>query len=215
MYTVPSVAGVNTYSWSFSNGAVINGPPNESFAILTFSSAFPTVGTVGVKAISAGCTSTVKSISVSELPIAATAINGPATLSPGIQARYSVSNPDNATVKWTIRNSLGAIVFSGTGNPISFQVPFYLGNLTFSVCATITNTCGATPTICRTVQYSLVAARTANPGQQNPMLAAFPNPAKDQVRLHAEELEPFATTEIRLMDLMGKIIYENSFNPRM
>ncbi len=213
MYTVPAVAGVNTYSWSFSNGAVINGPPNESFAILTFSSAFPTVGTVGVKAISAGCTSTVKSISVSELPIAATAINGPATLSPGIQARYSVSNPDNATVKWTIRNSLGAIVFSGTGNPISFQVPFYLGNLTFSVCATITNTCGATPTICRTVQYSLVAARTANPGQQNPMLAAFPNPAKDQVRLHAEELEPFATTEIRLMDLMGKIIYENSFEP--
>ena len=212
-YSVPVVAGVNSYSWIFSNGAAVTGPSNGSSVNIIFSSAFPTVGNIGVRAISAGCTSSVKAISVSELPIAATAVKGPATLSPGILARYSVSNPDNGTVKWTIKNSQGATVFSGTGNPISFQVPFYFGNLTFSVCATITNTCGATPTICRTVQYSLVAARAANPDQQNPIVTAFPNPAKDQVRLHAEDLEPFATTEIRVMDLMGKIIYENSFEP--
>jgi hypothetical protein len=140
-------------------------------------------------------------------------VKGPSAISGGRNVTYSVSNPDNGTVRWTVKTSQGTTIFSGTGNPVSFQAPVFFGNSTITLCATISNSCGTTQPVCRTVQYGLLAARSSNPTEQLPVVSAFPNPTKDQIRLHAEELEPFAAMEIRIMDLMGKIVFEKSIEP--
>ena len=212
-YSVPAVAGVTSLAWTVSNGATFSGPVNGPSVNITFGASFPNSGVIGVRAISTGCTSSTKSLTVSELPVVPASVKGPSVISGGSNVTYSVSNPDNGTVRWTVKNSLGTTLFSGTGNPVTFQIPVFFGSTTVTLCATLTNACGTTQPVCRTVQYGLLAARTSNPTEQLPVLTAFPNPTKDQIKLHAEELEPFATMEVRIMDLMGKIVYDKSFDP--
>lgn len=212
-YSVPAVVGVTSLVWTVSNGATLSGPVNTTSINIAFGANFPNTGVIGVRALSGNCISGTKSLTVSELPVVPASVKGPSAISGGSNVTYSVSNPDNGTVRWTVKNSQGTTIFSGTGNPVSFQAPVFFGNSTITLCATITNSCGTTQPVCRTVQYGLLAARSSNPTEQLPVLSAFPNPTKDQIRLHAEELEPFATLEIRIMDLMGKIVFEKSIEP--
>jgi hypothetical protein len=132
-YTAATVAGANSYGWSFPSGTVFNGANNTQTVFVTFPATFKT-GTIHTSVTANGCPSiTSSSFLVGAIPSLPGTISGPTSgLCLAFNKSYSIAAVANAsTYIWTAPS--GATIqnpSSTTTQLIHFSNTFSSGNIT-------------------------------------------------------------------------------------
>ncbi len=134
-YSISSVSGAASYTWSFPSGW------SGSSTTTAVSATAGTTGNVSVTANNAQCPSIPRTlaVTVTTIPIASTSMNGPDSLCAGASLSYFANPVSNATsYNWTL--PAGS---TGTSTTDNINVTF--GSVSGNIQVTASNTCGTGP----------------------------------------------------------------------
>jgi hypothetical protein len=197
-HTVPSVAGITSYTWSAPAGASIISGQGTNSVDVSYSNSF-TTGQLCVTANNACGSSTARCINVKGAPATPGIVTGPATACAGEQGlSFSISAVYGASsYSWTL--PAGATIVAGA-NTTNIVVDW--GNVSGSVLVSASNGCGASGV--RTFSV-LVNCRISGSELPGAVVSAYPNPvsAKLNVDLQASNT---GTYTLELSDLSGRVV---------
>jgi len=145
VYTVPAVTGADTYTWTVTGNATINGGGTtlttaSNSITLNFLGTW-TSGTLTVYAsLNCGFNSTVRSLALSNTPAAPSTMSGPSYVCPSNSATFSVAVvPGAASYNWTC--SVPGAILTPSANSCSILFPAVIPGGS-SVCVTAVSSCG-------------------------------------------------------------------------
>ncbi len=194
VYSIPSVSGVTSYSWSFSGG----GSPTGSGTSVSFS---PTSsGTLTVYAINS-CGQSVAAtlaITVMPLPNKPSTISGKNNVMANATENYSVNNDPNATsYTWQIPSDWNLMSGSNT-NAIVVQV----GSLSGFISAKALNSCGESDTTILVVSVDNGSIKLNESGDFQNGISLFPNPTKGIINIDSS----VKIEKVEILTLGGKTL---------
>ena len=141
-YSIASVAGATSYTWTPPRGAAIAGGQGTTQVTITYNSAFTSNDTLRVASSNACGSSLARILAITRnLPSVPGVITGPTNgvcISSGIS--YSVVTVPGRTYNWTF-NTANATVAAGQGTH-AIAANFNVGYLTGIMSVTASNTCG-------------------------------------------------------------------------
>jgi hypothetical protein len=145
-YSVAAVAGADTYTWTITGNATINGGSNTiTTASNTITANFLagwTTGTLSVYAsLSCGFNSTSRILAISSTPAVPGIMSGPGYVCPGNTATFSVPAVNGAaSYNWT--TTVPGAIITPAGNSASIQFPANIPAGS-TVCVTSVSSCGS------------------------------------------------------------------------
>jgi PKD-like domain/Putative metal-binding motif/FG-GAP-like repeat/Secretion system C-terminal sorting domain len=149
VYTIATVNGATSYNWTVPTGAVINSGQGSTSINVTFPAVFSS-GIVGVSSVSSCGTSTPRNLTVyGASPLPASITGQTSNLCGGGTQTYTVPAVTGAiSYNWTA--PAGCTIVGNTGTSVTISIPsnFVSGTL----CYTITNACGVSPTRCNSLR---------------------------------------------------------------
>lgn len=200
-----------TYFWDFGDGIYsLAANPSHTYV---YNGAYA----VKLKINDANCAdSTITSINVTGLPCLANAIFA---LSPGPQPQYWNATP---VYPWNITSATWDWG-DGSSTPGLYTSHIYSVAGTYSICLTVTTSCGATDSYCNpyavyktSEPQSVIYVNVTNPALVNSLASVtmseiecrlFPNPGSGEFNLSLSGLNS-ASILISIYDLTGKLIYQ-------
>jgi hypothetical protein len=147
-YSVASLAGATSYTWTVPAGAVINSGQGTTSINVTFAANF-TSGVVSVRGVSSCGTGAVRSTNVYSVPSLSGAVTGQAaSLCAGGNFTYSIAAAAGALgYTWTL--PAGCSLVSQNNNSVVINVPANFN--TGSICVRAFNACGNSVSKCLTL----------------------------------------------------------------
>ena len=148
-YSISSVSGAVSYTWSFPSGW------SGSSTTTSVSATAGTTGNVSVTANNAQCPSIARTlaVTVNTIPIAPTSMNGPDSLCSGANLTYFANPVSNATTyHWTLPTGS-----TGTSTTNNINVTF--GSVSGNIQVTASNTCGTGPAFSYPITVTPVPAQ--------------------------------------------------------
>lgn len=201
-YSIASVTGASTYTWSTTTGTIVSGQGSTSI-VVDYGSF--TSGTISVQA-SNGCgSSLVRTLTVVGAPGTPGVITGSSSVCQGAVTPYGVATVDGAdSYNWAV--TAGGFVSAGQGTK-NITVT-WLNTTTVSqvVSLTASNTCGTSSR--RSMSGIALAAcpRLSSADQSGIDLQAYPNPTSGFVFLsfNAPTADDY---RLRIVDISGRLVY--------
>lgn len=177
-YSVGSINGATSYTWSVPTGATISSGQGTTSITVNFS-ASASSGNVSVYGSNTAGNGTPSSlpVTVSSAPSQPSAIAGTATPCTGTTQSYAVTNVSGVTYTWTVPS--GSSISSGQGtNSITVAV----GSNSGSVTAVPSNSCGNGTSVSKALTVSSIPSAAATPT------------GPDQVDIRTTSSSSYATT---------------------
>jgi|GEM_PF-4548100 len=194
-----SLQFADEYQWTL-NGNIVAGQ-NGSTASISFVNG----GTLCVRGINKSCPAPSNAggqrcINVAANPGSLGSISGPATVCAGGTYVFSVLKTNGLTYNWSIPS--GCTMVADSGNSITVLWGITGGGV---VNVTANNGCGNSNT--SSLNVSIMACRMAVSASSETLIAAYPNPAQDQITVAYQSLTKEVCT-IRFVDLTGRMVME-------
>ncbi|HNP99709.1 MAG TPA: T9SS type A sorting domain-containing protein, partial [Bacteroidia bacterium] len=210
MYSIASVPGATSYTWTVPSGATITNNYGTSIKV-TFGSGFSNTGNITVKANNCCGSSAVSSLAISARTAQPGAISGSATVCKSqTSVNYSIAAVTGATsYTWTISGG-ACIVGSSTGTSVNVK---FTTSTSTSVTLTVkaNNSCGSSATSTKTITVNF-SCRTMEGEEvvEADEMNAFPNPTSGKMNLSFTS-SATATYTFKVVNLLGDVLlYEES-----
>ena len=149
-YSIASVSGATTYTWTVPTGATINSGQGTTSVSVTFGTSSGNVSVTAGNACGNSPART-KAVTVNSAPAQPGSITGTTTLCSGTTHTYSISSVSGATsYTWSV--PAGSVINSGQGTT-SMNVTF--GSSSGNVSVTANNSCGSSSPRTRSITVNL------------------------------------------------------------
>jgi hypothetical protein len=211
-YSVASVPGASTYSWTAPAGCSILSGNGTNSVQISYPNGFIT-GTVSVAVASyCGSGSTSQSLAVSTIPSDPGSINGVACVTLGNSNAYNISPVVGATsYSWTVPS--GASIISGQGTT-SITVS-YPNSVSFGfVSARGINNCSGGSTRSRQIKLQSCpssftstepTSKTVAAATEEMTVSVYPNPTTTEFRINLNTRSS-EVVKVRVMDMQGRMV---------
>lgn len=215
-YTIPDIPGATSYNWIISGaGATIKTvDQGGKRAKVKFANNYSGGAILCVYSTNACGTSIPNCITIgSTIPAAAISVSGPSMVCKGqTNIQYTSTVPSgNVTYKWTATGG-GTINGSSTGSTVKVNSANNPTAITLTL--QVTNPCGVTTksiSIAKNPSCRVIESPTEELSQVAMDLNIYPNPSSGSINLSfiSAGSEKYI---VRIFDLLGKSVYDNSFN---
>jgi hypothetical protein len=204
-YSISSVVGATSYTWSASNGGTVISGQGTRAVQISWPVSNISGATVCVTAVNACGVSLPKCLSgLTSLPLKPVKINGPITVCAN-QANlvYSVAAEPNVSYAWGFPT--GCSIISGQGTPTA---TINWGTISGSIRVTAYNQCGS-----QAIKYQSVSV-TCRENESDNNAYIVPNPSNGEAVLYLPNNEEHRT--IIIHDLLGRVVFTNeTFNDKV
>ena len=212
MYSIASVTGATSYTWTVPSGATISGSATGSSISVNFNSSV-TTGTITVKANNACTSSAISSLAISGPPAQPGTISGNTSVcKSNTSVTYTIASVTGATsYSWTIS---GGATFVSPTNPTTktAKVKFTTATSTTAVLTVkANNACGSSVTRTLTINVNLGCRVIENDNEVTleEVFATYPNPVSDKVTIEFSSSET-QEYKIQMVDMYGKLVLEKT-----
>jgi len=204
-YSISSVTGATSYTWSVPSGAVITSGQGTTSIVVNFNNAsLSSSNTLSVIANGACGSSAASTLTFNGLPSAPTAITGSSNPCRNKTTTYSVSSIYGATsYTWTVPS--GWVIQSGQGTT---TLTVKTGSNSGSISVRANSQCGSSSAFSRSISLSSCSSRDGldNGTATNLMdIRFFPNPVNDILNIAYTSLSSGDVT-IRMYDATGRLV---------
>ena len=203
-YSVPSVSGATSYTWTAPAGASFASPNGTNSIDVTFTNGF-TTGSLCVTANNGCGASTPRCVLIKGTPANPSVITGPAVVCAN-EAGDTYSTPavfGATSYTWVV--PAGATIQSGQGTS---SITLDWGSNGGVITVTATGLCGNSGTKTLTVSMTCKVSGSAMPGTE---VNAYPNPVSTQLTVELNAIMNGDYT-LELMDLSGRVVMSQVMN---
>jgi hypothetical protein len=213
-YSIASVSGASSYTWTLPAGATISGSTTGSSISVVFSSSF-TSGTISVRANAInGCNSALRTLTVNGVPAQPGSLANTAPML-GVTTVNIIPVIGATSYLWTVS---GASIISGQGT----TAITILGGMFSSanVCVRAVNACGQSAQRCRlvntlqnsTAQQGGMEEEEALTDEKFVAPTIYPNPAENVLNVSFEDSEVQGDVSVEILDAGGLLIQRTYYN---
>ena len=206
-YSISSVTGATSYTWSVPSGAVITSGQGSTSIVVNFTNAsLSTSNTLSVIANSACGSSAARTLTFNGLPSTPTTINGNSNPCRKTVTTYSVSSVYGASgYTWTVPS--GWVIQSGQGTA-TLTVKTGSSSSSGSITVKANSQCGSSSTLSRSISVRRCDSRIgAEDGTATNLMDIrfYPNPVNDILNIAYTSLSSGDVT-IRMYDATGRLV---------
>ena len=207
VYSVPTVSGATSYTWTVPAGATFTGNANGNSIVVNYSGATVGSGNVTVAAVNNCGTGSVRSMAVKLIPGTPGSINGATTVCTNSTENYSIGTVQGASsYTWTVPG--GASIISGQGTKSISVVHASVASANGIVTVKASNSCGLSNVKVKSVN-NLSCPRNGQTGTM--AMVAYPNPSHDILNVEFAT-DNDETTTLRMIDAAGRLIHTETIN---
>jgi hypothetical protein len=207
VYSVPTVSGATSYTWTLPAGATITGSANGNSIVVNYSGATVGSGNVTVAAVNNCGAGSVRSMAVKLVPGTPGNIRGATTVCTNSTENYSIGTVQGASsYTWTVPG--GASIISGQGSKSISVVHASVASANGIVTVKASNNCGLSSVKVLSVN-NISCPRNGQTGTMS--MVAYPNPAHDLLTIEFTS-DNEESASIKMIDASGRNVYSENIN---